>query len=204
MIEELGLVVDVGDWVLREASRQLKAWHKAKVRVPKVSVNISARQFSDGQLGTRIATILEETSLPPACLELELTESILMREVNEAMQILASLKNLGLSIAVDDFGTGYSSLNYLKQFPIDVLKIDRTFVDGLPEGEQDAQIARAIIAMAHSLNLAVIAEGVETHEQLEFLREHGCDEVQGYLFGRPMPAHQFEAQFANETLFMFH
>ena len=203
VIEELGLVVDVGDWVLREASRQLKAWHKAKVRVPKVSVNISARQFSDGQLGTRIATILEETGLPPACLELELTESILMREVNEALQILASLKNLGLSIAVDDFGTGYSSLNYLKQFPIDVLKIDRTFVDGLPEGEQDAQIARAIIAMAHSLNLAVIAEGVETHEQLEFLREHGCDEVQGYLFGRPMPAHQFEAQFSNETLFMF-
>lgn len=204
VIEELGLVVDVGDWVLREASRQLKAWHKAKVRVPKVSVNISARQFSDGQLGTRIATILEECGLPPACLELELTESILMREVNEALQILASLKNLGLSIAVDDFGTGYSSLNYLKQFPIDVLKIDRTFVDGLPEGEQDAQIARAIIAMAHSLNLAVIAEGVETHEQLEFLREQGCDEVQGYLFGRPMPAHQFEAQFANETLFMFH
>ncbi len=204
VIEELGLVVDVGDWVLREASRQLKAWHKAKVRVPKVSVNISARQFSDGQLGTRIATILEECGLPPACLELELTESILMREANEALQILASLKNLGLSIAVDDFGTGYSSLNYLKQFPIDVLKIDRTFVDGLPEGEQDAQIARAIIAMAHSLNLAVIAEGVETHEQLEFLREHGCDEVQGYLFGRPMPAHQFEAQFANETLFMFH
>lgn len=203
VIEELGLVVDVGDWVISEACRQLKAWHQAKVRVPKVSVNISARQFSDGQLGTRIATILAETGLPPACLELELTESILMREVNEAMVILDSLKNLGLSIAVDDFGTGYSSLNYLKQFPIDVLKIDRTFVDGLPEGEQDAQIARAIIAMAHSLNLAVIAEGVETHEQLEFLREHGCDEVQGYLFGRPMPANQFEAQFSNETLFMF-
>ncbi|WP_110970974.1 bifunctional diguanylate cyclase/phosphodiesterase [Pseudomonas huaxiensis] len=202
VIEELGLVVDVGDWVIAEACRQLKSWHQARVRVPKVSVNISARQFSDGQLGTRIANILKETDLPPACLELELTESILMREVNEAMQILDSLKNLGLSIAVDDFGTGYSSLNYLKQFPIDVLKIDRTFVDGLPEGEQDAQIARAIIAMAHSLNLAVIAEGVETHEQLEFLREHGCDEVQGYLFGRPMPPNQFEAQFSNETLFM--
>ena len=203
VLEELGLVVEVGDWVLAEACRQLKAWHAAKVRVPKVSVNISARQFSDGQLGTRIATILQETGLPPACLELELTESILMREVNEAMQILDSLKNLGLSIAVDDFGTGYSSLNYLKQFPIDVLKIDRSFVDGLPSGEQDAQIARAIIAMAHSLNLAVIAEGVETHEQLEFLREHGCDEVQGYLFGRPMPANRFEAQFSNDALFMF-
>ncbi|MFJ2366545.1 EAL domain-containing protein [Pseudomonas sp. NPDC087697] len=203
VLEELGLVVDVGDWVISEACRQLKAWHQAKVRVPKVSVNISARQFSDGQLGTRIATILKDTGLPPACLELELTESILMREVSEAMQILAGLKNLGLSIAVDDFGTGYSSLNYLKQFPIDVLKIDRTFVDGLPSGEQDAQIARAIIAMAHSLNLAVIAEGVETHEQLEFLREHGCDEVQGYLFGRPMPANRFEAQFSNDALFMF-
>jgi len=203
VLEELGLVVDVGDWVISEACRQLKSWHQSKVRVPKVSVNISARQFSDGQLGTRIATILNDTGLPPACLELELTESILMREVSEAMQILAGLKNLGLSIAVDDFGTGYSSLNYLKQFPIDVLKIDRTFVDGLPSGEQDAQIARAIIAMAHSLNLAVIAEGVETQEQLDFLREHGCDEVQGYLFGRPMPAARFEAQFSNDALFMF-
>jgi len=202
VLEELGLVVEVGDWVLTEACRQLKIWHQARVRVPKVSVNISARQFSDGQLGTRIATILKEIGLPPACLELELTESILMREVEEAMQILDGLKRLGLSIAVDDFGTGYSSLNYLKQFPIDVLKIDRTFVDGLPSGEQDAQIARAIIAMAHSLNLAVIAEGVETHEQLEFLREHGCDEVQGYLFGRPMPANRFEAQFSNDALFM--
>ncbi|MCF5710012.1 EAL domain-containing protein [Pseudomonas syringae] len=202
VLEELGLVVEVGDWVLTEACSQLKQWHQAKVRVPKVSVNISARQFSDGQLGKRIASILDNTGLSPACLELELTESILMREVNEAMQILDGLKNLGLSIAVDDFGTGYSSLNYLKQFPIDVLKIDRTFVDGLPSGEQDAQIARAIIAMAHSLNLAVIAEGVETQEQLDFLREHGCDEVQGYLFGRPMPASQFEAQFSNDALFM--
>ncbi|MEB0272661.1 EAL domain-containing protein, partial [Pseudomonas sp. 5B4] len=203
VLEELGLVVEVGDWVLTQACRQLKSWHQAKVRVPKVSVNISARQFSDGQLGTRIADILKDTGLPPACLELELTESILMREVNVAMLILDGLKRLGLSIAVDDFGTGYSSLNYLKQFPIDVLKIDRTFVDGLPSGEQDAQIARAIIAMAHSLNLSVIAEGVETHEQLEFLREHGCDEVQGYLFGRPMPPNRFEAQFSNDALFMF-
>ncbi|WP_416194728.1 EAL domain-containing protein [Pseudomonas sp. AH2] len=202
VLEELGLVVEVGDWVLTEACRQLKEWHQANVRVPKVSVNISARQFGDGQLGTRIAAILSESGLPPACLELELTESILMREVNEAMLILDGLKQLGLSIAIDDFGTGYSSLNYLKQFPIDVLKIDRSFVDGLPSGEQDAQIARAIIAMAHSLNLAVIAEGVETHEQLEFLREHGCDEVQGYLFGRPMPPARFEAQFSNDALFM--
>ncbi|MDV2799036.1 cyclic di-GMP receptor MorA [Pseudomonas aeruginosa] len=203
VLEEIGLVAQVGDWLLAEACKQLRTWHKAKVRVPKVSVNLSARQFADGQLGERIAAILYETGIPPACLELELTESILMSDVAEAMQILSGLKRLGLAIAVDDFGTGYSSLNYLKQFPIDVLKIDRSFVDGLPHGEQDAQIARAIIAMAHSLNLMVIAEGVESQAQLDFLREHGCDEVQGYLFGRPMPAEQFGMLYASDVLFMF-
>ncbi len=200
VLEEIGLVAQVGDWLLAEACKQLRSWHKAKVRVPKVSVNLSARQFADGQLGERIAAILYETGIPPACLELELTESILMSDVAEAMQILSGLKRLGLAIAVDDFGTGYSSLNYLKQFPIDVLKIDRSFVDGLPHGEQDAQIARAIIAMAHSLNLMVIAEGVESQAQLDFLREHGCDEVQG---GRPMPAEQFGMLYASDVLFMF-
>jgi diguanylate cyclase (GGDEF)-like protein/PAS domain S-box-containing protein len=202
VLEELGLVVDVGDWVLVESCRQMNAWHAAGVKVPKVSVNLSARQFAEGQLGQRIAHILHTSGLSPSCLELELTESILMRDVEETMQVLMGFKQLGLSIAVDDFGTGYSSLNYLKQFPIDVLKIDRSFVDGLPSGEQDAQIARAIIAMAHSLNLAVIAEGVETQEQLDFLREHGCDEVQGYLLGRPMTAHQLASQFSGTALFM--
>ncbi|MCY1426631.1 putative signaling protein [compost metagenome] len=202
VLEELGLVVQVGDWVLGEACRQLKAWHQAKMRLPKISVNISARQFADGQLAERIAASIQASGLPPACLELELTESILMRDVGEAMAILENLKRLGLCIAVDDFGTGYSSLNYLKQFPIDVLKIDRSFVDGLPDGERDAQIARAIIAMAHSLNLAVIAEGVESHAQLNFLREHGCDEVQGYLFGHPVPAAQFERLFGTSADFV--
>ncbi len=202
VLEELGLVVQVGEWVLNEACRQLKAWHRTKMRLPKISVNISARQFADGQLAERIAAIIEDSGLPPACLELELTESILMRDVGQAMAILENLKRLGLCIAVDDFGTGYSSLNYLKQFPIDVLKIDRSFVDGLPDGERDAQIARAIIAMAHSLNLAVIAEGVETHAQLNFLREHGCDEVQGYLFGHPVPAAQFERLFGTSANFI--
>ncbi|VCX89146.1 Phytochrome-like protein cph2 [Pseudomonas aeruginosa] len=149
----------VGDWLLAEACKQLRSWHKAKVRVPKVSVNLSARQFADGQLGERIAAILYETGIPPACLELELTESILMSDVAEAMQILSGLKRLGLAIAVDDFGTGYSSLNYLKQFPIDVLKIDRSFVDGLPHGT-DGSPGRSL-PPAHSLNLMVIAEGVE-------------------------------------------
>nr|WP_322938822.1 EAL domain-containing protein [Pseudomonas sp. s4] len=202
VLEELGLVVQVGEWVLEEACQQIKAWHEEKIRIPKVSVNLSARQFAEGDLTARIAAILRRTRVPAACLEVELTESILMRDVESAMQTLRELKQLGLCIAVDDFGTGYSSLNYLKQFPIDVLKIDRSFVDGLPDGEQDAQIARAIIAMAHSLNMMVIAEGVENHAQLDFLLEHGCDEVQGYLLGRPMKARQFSAQFGGAALFM--
>jgi diguanylate cyclase (GGDEF)-like protein/PAS domain S-box-containing protein len=202
VLEELGLVAQVGEWALEEACRQLKTWHDEKIRVPKISVNLSARQFAEGDLASRIAAILSRTAVAPACLEVELTESILMQDVSSAMQTLGELKRLGLCIAVDDFGTGYSSLNYLKQFPIDVLKIDRSFVDGLPDGEQDAQIARAIIAMAHSLNMMVIAEGVESHAQLEFLREHGCDEVQGYLLGRPMQARQFSAQFGGAALLM--
>ncbi|MBA1261435.1 EAL domain-containing protein [Pseudomonas stutzeri] len=189
-LEELGLVVDVGDWVLDEACRQIAAWHAAGLMVPRVSVNLSARQFIDGRLGQRIAAILQARGIEPACLELELTESILMRDIGEAMGMLDSLKRLGLSIAIDDFGTGYSSLNYLKQLPIDVLKIDRSFVDGLPQGEQDGQITRAIIAMSHSLNLSVIAEGVETQAQMDFLRKHGCDEMQGFFLGRPMPAEE--------------
>jgi diguanylate cyclase (GGDEF)-like protein/PAS domain S-box-containing protein len=187
-LEELGLVVEVGDWVIGEACRQIAQWQAQGRAVPKVSVNLSARQFADGKLAQRIAALLEASGIVPGCLELELTESILMQDVGEAMRMLDSLKQLGPSIAIDDFGTGYSSLNYLKQFPIDVLKIDRSFVDGLPEGEQDGQIARAIIAMAHSLGLSVIAEGVETQAQLDFLREHGCDEVQGFYLGRPIPA----------------
>ena len=201
VLEELGLIVQVGEWVLAEACRQLNQWRSHGVIVPKVSVNLSARQFSEGNLHQRIERILESSAIPPGCLELELTESILMQDVANAMQSLRDLKQLGLGIAIDDFGTGYSSLNYLKQFPIDVLKIDRSFVDGLPQGEQDGQIARAIIAMAHSLNMSVIAEGVETREQLEFLRSHACDEVQGYLLGRPMPAVQFQSRFSGQSLF---
>ncbi len=194
-LEELGLIADVGDWILDEACRQIVTWQAAGRSVPRVSVNLSARQFGDGALEQRIARTLQASGISPSCLELELTESILMQEVGEAMRMLESLKRLGLSIAVDDFGTGYSSLNYLKRFPIDVLKIDRSFVDGLPAGEQDAQITRAIIAMAHSLGMTVIAEGVETQAQLDFLREHGCDEVQGFLLGRPMPPDEVVASF---------
>ena len=202
VLEELGLVVEVGDWVLAEACRQFVAWQRDEVRLPKISVNLSARQFTAGQLDQRIAETIRDSGIAPAALELEMTESILMEDIEQALQTLARLKRLGVGIAIDDFGTGYSSLNYLKQFPIDVLKIDRSFVDGLPDGEQDAQIASAIIAMAHSLKLAVIAEGVETQAQLDFLRDHGCDEIQGYLLGKPMPPEQFAAQFSGAALFM--
>lgn len=202
VLEELGLVVEVGDWVLAEACRQFMRWQQSDVRLPKISVNLSARQFSTGQLDQRVAQTISASGIAAAALELELTESILMVDIEQALHTLTRLKRLGVGIAIDDFGTGYSSLNYLKQFPIDVLKIDRSFVDGLPEGEQDAQIASAIIAMAHSLKLAVIAEGVETQAQLDFLREHHCDEVQGYLLGKPMPAAQFTAQFSGAALFM--
>jgi diguanylate cyclase (GGDEF)-like protein/PAS domain S-box-containing protein len=195
VLEELGLVVQVGEWVLYQACRQMG------LEVPKISVNLSARQFSEGDLNLRIAEILRQSSIPAGTLELEITESILMEDVASAMNTLAELKKLGVFIAIDDFGTGYSSLNYLKQFPLDVLKIDRSFVDNLPHGEKDSQIARAIIAMAHSLDLTVIAEGVETQAQLDFLRNHNCDEVQGYLLGRPMPAGQFTSLFSDRALF---
>ena len=196
-LEELGLIVEVGDWVIDEACRQIGSWEREGVVVPKVSVNLSARQFADGQLGQRIAGILAASEIEPGRLELELTESILMQDVGGALRMLDALKQLGPSIAIDDFGTGYSSLNYLKQFPIDVLKIDRSFVDGLPEGEQDGQIARAIIAMAHSLGLSVIAEGVEDQAQLDFLRDHGCDEVQGFYLGRPVSAAMLKESVSN-------
>ena len=137
-----------------------------------------------------VSTTLKQSGLPPQFLELELTESILMQDVTGALGTLADLKRLGLCLAIDDFGTGYSSLNYLKQFPIDVLKIDRSFVDGLPHGEQDGQIARAIIAMAHSLRLKVVAEGVETPAQFDFLLERGCDAMQGYFYSKPLPAEE--------------
>ncbi|KRW62954.1 diguanylate cyclase [Pseudomonas sp. TTU2014-080ASC] len=202
VLEEIGLVVQVGDWVLQRACRQLALWHEKGVDVPKISVNISPRQFSEGDLHLRIAEALRQSGIPAGKLELEITESILMEDVAAAMHTLTELKELGVYIAIDDFGTGYSSLNYLKQFPLDVLKIDRSFVDNVPHGEKDAQIARAIIAMAHSLDLTVIAEGVENQEQLDFLRTHNCDEVQGFLLGRPMPARQFTPLFSNRALFM--
>ncbi len=194
ILEETGLIEPVGLWVLKTVCRQIRAW-QALPGFPAltVAVNLSGRQLQRDSLPGSIADILEETGLDPQFLELEVTESMLMHDPQCAVDLLAQIRNKGiLHIDVDDFGTGYSSLSYLKQFPIDCLKLDKSFVDGLPNDEDDIAISRAVIAMAHSLKLTVIAEGVETEEQLAFLRENGCDVIQGYIVSPPVPRNVFE------------
>lgn len=192
LAEEMGLIIPIGAWVIREACRQTKAWQLAGFTDLRVAVNLSPRQFTRKALAQSIADILQETGLEPRFLELELTESMVMNDVDSAILILGTLKNLGIHIAIDDFGTGYSSLSYLRRFPIDVLKIDQSFVNELTVDADAAAIVVAVISLAHSLRLRVIAEGVETIEQLAYLRERGCDEVQGYYFSRPVAASAFE------------
>jgi EAL domain-containing protein (putative c-di-GMP-specific phosphodiesterase class I) len=189
----MGLIIPIGAWVLRQACAQTVAWQRAGLGQLRVAVNLSPRQFTQKGLVESIAAILAETGLEARFLELEVTESMVMSDVEHAITILRDLKRLGLQIAVDDFGTGYSSLSYLRRFPIDVLKIDQSFVNDITHEEDDAAIVRAIISLGHGLRLNVIAEGVETSEQLDFLRGHGCNQVQGYLFSRPVPAAEFAA-----------
>ncbi len=186
--EETGLIVPIGEWVLRQACTQNRAWQAAGLPPVRVAVNLSARQFRQRALAGTIARILNETGLDPQYLELELTESLLMENTQASSSILAELKAMGLQIAIDDFGTGYSSLSYLKRFPIDTLKIDQSFVAEITTDPDNAAIVIAIIALAHSLRLKVIAEGVETEDQLAFLRAQRCHMSQGYLFCRPLPA----------------
>jgi len=187
--EESGLIVQVGGWVLREACRQLAEWRRHSGAADLfIAVNLSARQFGDGDLLRRVGAALTDAGLEARHLELELTESMLMQDPEAAVETLARLRDRGVRLSIDDFGTGYSSLGYLKRFPLHKLKIDRSFVRDITEDGDDAAIATAIIAMAHRLKLSVIAEGVETEGQVDYLREHGCDEGQGFLFGRPLPA----------------
>lgn len=186
--EEIGLVGNLGEWVLDRACQQWAQWRDAGLHLPRLGVNVSAQQFAGGQVVGQVRAVLERYALDPAVLELELTESVLLRDVEDTMQALAGLKALGVGIAVDDFGTGYSSLSYLKEFPIDTLKIDRGFIQAMAADSRDARLSQAIIAMARSLHLRVVAEGVESDEQLQLLRGFGCDEVQGYLLGHPVPA----------------
>lgn len=192
LAEENGSIVQIGEWVLQTACHQVKIWQDAGLPPVRISVNLSVRQFNQPDLMKKLVKILDSTGLETRYLELELTESMLVDNINRANSQLKELKALGLSISLDDFGTGYSSLSYLQQFSLDVLKIDRCFVKDINTNQKNATITKAIISMAHGLNLQVIAEGVETEAELEFLREQDCNTIQGYLFSPPVPRDKFE------------
>jgi EAL domain-containing protein (putative c-di-GMP-specific phosphodiesterase class I) len=194
--EECGLIEPIGQWVLRTACQRAKAWLDAGYPPLKMAVNISSRQLIHPREFSRgLSRILNATGLDPRFLELEMTESLLVQNAEENIAVLRRLGQDGVRIAVDDFGTGYSSLSYLRQLPIDTLKIDRSFVRDIETDPEDMAIIQAIIAMAHSLGLQVTAEGVETRGQLEALERLGCDEYQGYLFSKPLPAEEIAARF---------
>jgi diguanylate cyclase (GGDEF)-like protein/PAS domain S-box-containing protein len=201
--EETGLIVPIGEWVLWEACRQTRRWHDAGQTGLRISVNLSARQFQQPDLRERIDAVLRTTGIDPATLELELTESMLMTDPDAATGMLHQLAALGVKMAIDDFGTGYSSLAYLKRFPVTRLKIDQSFVRDISTDLNDAAIVSAVVAMAASLKLEVIAEGVETEEQLRYLAAHGCYDIQGYYFSRPKPAEDFNT-FGFEPLTLIH
>ncbi len=197
LAEQNGLIVPIGEWVLQTACQQLKKWQDAGLPPLRIAVNLSARQFNQPDLIDKIVNILTSTKLEPQYLEVELTESMLVDNVKLANSQLKELKALGISISLDDFGTGYSSLSYLQKFNLDILKIDRCFVTDINHNEKNATITKAIISMAHGLNLHVIAEGVEKEAELEFLREQKCNTIQGYLFSPPVPGDKFEEMLQN-------
>ncbi|MGV6397284.1 putative bifunctional diguanylate cyclase/phosphodiesterase [Pseudomonas caspiana] len=196
LAEETGLIGSIGEIVLREACRQACEWQRQGLAPLRISVNLSVHQLRQGKLVSLVRQVLEESGLEPRYLELELTESQLLDSVEHIISTFQQLRELGVKLAIDDFGTGYSSLSYLKRFPVDYVKIDQAFIRGLGEGTEDAAITQAIIAMAHSLGLKVVAEGVENQAQLDFLKANGCDEVQGYLISRPLEAEALAALLA--------
>lgn len=187
LAEETGLIIPIGKWVLKTACRQNMAWQKELGISPKISVNISTKQFFEENFLEMVMEILNETKMPPHLLELEITETILMKQTPKITSILSELKRLGIRISIDDFGTGYSSLRYLKDYPVDTLKIDRSFILDIDTNHQSEAISHAIISLAHRLNMEVIAEGVETSTQLHKLEAPHCDTIQGYFFSKPIP-----------------
>jgi EAL domain-containing protein (putative c-di-GMP-specific phosphodiesterase class I) len=191
LAEETGLIVAIGRWVLHTACAQCVTWQKQGLPPVRIAVNLSARQFADDDLVQDIAETLKSTGLEPGLLELELTESMVIQNTERAGRVLGEIKAMGVRLAIDDFGVGYSSLTHLKRFPIDTLKVDRSFIRDLPTDAEDKAITEAIIAMGKSLDLTVVAEGVETEEQQAFLREHDCDEMQGFFFSKPIPGDAF-------------
>jgi predicted signal transduction protein with EAL and GGDEF domain/FixJ family two-component response regulator len=191
--EETGLIADIGRWALQQVCRDLASWHAQGLHIPSIAVNVSGREFMRPDILFRVSETVEQACLSPSLFELELTEGVLMRDAEAGRRSLLALKEFGFSLAMDDFGTGYCSLNYLKRFPIDTLKIDRSFVADIGTDADDSAIVRAIIALGHDLNLKIVAEGVGTVEQLRFLRTEGCDAVQGYLMSPALPARTFAA-----------
>ena len=191
-IESNGLIIPVGKWVIQEACRQCSVWNAKGLGNIKMSINLSARQFNDPDLIIDIQSAIQTYQISADQLEFEVTESLLATDIQHAIELLKSLQSLGSTIAIDDFGTGYSSLNYIKRLPLDKLKVDRAFIKDLPDDNDDKQITAAIIAMAHTLNLKVVAEGVETKEQMHFLQTLSCEIGQGYLFDRPISPEEFE------------
>jgi EAL domain-containing protein (putative c-di-GMP-specific phosphodiesterase class I) len=191
--EECGLIGAIGEWVVREACRQGRAWQDAGLRPIRIAVNLSPTQFRHGDLLAMIRHALDDARLEARYLEVELTESAVMSEPEESVTILKQLSQMGVLVSVDDFGTGYSSMSYLRRLPVDNLKIDREFINEIVSRPDDASIVRAIVSLAHSLRLKVVAEGVETVEQLEFLKALGCDQYQGYYFSPAVPAQDFAA-----------
>ncbi len=190
--EEIGLVMHLDDWVLEHACQQLAAWQVSNPDLT-MSINLSGLQFARADLVTQVAQVLERSGADPTRVALEMTEGVLMRDAEDAVTVLRNLRELGVRLDIDDFGTGYSSLSYLKRFPVDALKVDRSFVHGLGTNADDRAIVQAVVALAQSLGLATIAEGVETTEQLEVLQELGCTAAQGFLFSRPHPPHDLNA-----------
>jgi EAL domain-containing protein (putative c-di-GMP-specific phosphodiesterase class I) len=197
LAEESGLILSIGEWVLGEACRQLKVWRQHGLLDISIGVNVSVLQLLRGDLTAYLQRLLEATGLPADRIELELTESMVMQNAEQATAVLNDLRDLGVSLAIDDFGTGYSSLVYLKRLPIDTLKIDKEFIDELTRDPDDEAITSTIITMGHSLGLNVIAEGVENETQLNYLREHGCDEVQGHWLSEPIDGDQCMAFIRN-------
>jgi EAL domain-containing protein (putative c-di-GMP-specific phosphodiesterase class I) len=200
LAEECGLIGAIGEWVVREACRQARAWQDEGLAPMRVSVNLSPSQFRGSGLTHSIRRALDEVALDPRYLEVELTESAVMSDPEESIAILEQLSAMGVLVSVDDFGTGYSSMSYLRRLPIDKLKIDRVFINEIASRPEDASIVRAIVSLAHSLRLKVVAEGVETPAQLDFLRAVGCDEYQGYHFSKPLPANEFERVVREKSL----
>lgn len=192
LAESTGLIIPLGDWILQSVCKQIKMWHNVGFDSLRIAINLSAHQLTQPNFTQKIFDFISTHNLSPQNLELELTESMIMQDVNNAISVIQELRSIGVQIAIDDFGTGYTSLIYLKKLPINTLKIDRYFIHNVADDPQKAAITKALIQMAHNLNFQVVAEGVETETEMNFLRQHNCDAMQGFLFSRPLPLGAFE------------